>query len=213
AFSGSGAPDGHLHGIPVVREKNGVVAVPPQGKVCGLCGNYDGNIRNDLAKRSGESVADALEFASGWTASESDCPAAARLGSLSDPCGNNRYRAEWAERRCGVIIGPTFQACHSRVDPGPYYDACVRDACACDSSGDSECVCTAVAAYSKACSEAGACVRWRRPQFCPIFCDYYNAPGGCEWHYKSCGADCMKTCRNPSGSCSQLISGLEGTHV
>ncbi|XP_051918378.1 mucin-5AC, partial [Hippocampus zosterae] len=182
-----------------------------RGKVCGLCGNYDGNIRNDLAKRSGESVADAPALASGWTASESDCPAAARLRSLSEPCGNNRYRAAWAERRCGVIVGPTFQACHSRVDPGPYYDACVRDACACDGS-DSERVCTAVAAYSMACSEAGACVQWRRPKFCPIFCDYYNAPGGCEWHYKPCGADCMKTCRNPSGSCSQLISGLEGCY-
>lgn len=43
-----------------------------------------------------------------------------------------------------------------------------------------------------------------------VFCDYYNTPGDCEWHYKSCGADCMKTCRNPSGNCSKQITALEG---
>lgn len=44
-----------------------------------------------------------------------------------------------------------------------------------------------------------------------IFCDYYNVPDGCEWHYKPCGANCMKTCRNPSGNCSSLITAVEGT--
>ncbi|CAB1452927.1 unnamed protein product [Pleuronectes platessa] len=70
----------------------------------------------------------------------------------------------------------------------------------------------AVAAYAKACNEAGACVKWRSPKMCPIFCDYYNAPDGCEWHYRPCGAACMKTCRNPSGNCSNLITALEGCY-
>lgn len=43
-----------------------------------------------------------------------------------------------------------------------------------------------------------------------IFCDYYNNPGDCEWHYKPCGADCMKTCRNPSGNCTKHMTALEG---
>ncbi|XP_061622274.1 mucin-5B-like [Phyllopteryx taeniolatus] len=183
-----------------------------RARVCGLCGNYDGNIRNDLAKRSGDRVTDVLEFGNSWAVSGSGCFDAARPVPVPDPCRANRYRAAWAQMQCSVIIGVTFNTCHLRVDPGPYYDACVRDSCACDSGGDCECLCTAVAAYSKACNEAGACVRWRTPKFCPIFCDYYNTPGGCEWHYKPCGADCMKTCRNPSGSCSQLISGLEGCY-
>ncbi|XP_061669358.1 mucin-2-like [Syngnathoides biaculeatus] len=183
-----------------------------RARVCGLCGNYDGNIRNDLAKRSGDSVTDAREFGNSWAPSGSGCLDAVLPVPPPDPCRANRYRAAWAQRQCSVIIGVTFDACHLQVDPGPYYDACVRDTCACDSGGDCECLCTAVAAYSKACNEAGACVRWRTPKFCPIFCDYYNAPGGCEWHYKACGADCMKTCRNPSGRCSQVIGGLEGCY-
>jgi hypothetical protein len=48
----------------------------------------------------------------------------------------------------------------------PYYEACVRDACGCDTGGDCECLCDAVAAYAKACLDKGVCVDWRTPDFC-----------------------------------------------
>lgn len=60
-----------------------------------------------------------------------------------------------------------------KVDPGPYFDSCVRDSCACDTGGDCECFCTAVAAYAKACSAAGACVNWRTPNLCRKFGHYH----------------------------------------
>ncbi|XP_035538109.1 mucin-5AC-like [Morone saxatilis] len=179
-----------------------------QGQVCGLCGNYDGNSKNDFTTRSQETVADVLEFGNSWKVSSS-CPNAELI---TDPCSSNRYRAAWSQKQCSIITSATFQSCHSQVDPGPYFDSCVRDSCACDTGGDCECLCTAVAAYAKACNEAGACIKWRTPKMCPIFCDYYNAPDGCEWHYKPCGADCMKTCRNPSGNCSNLITAVEGCY-
>lgn len=53
-----------------------------------------------------------------------------------------------------------------QVDPLKYYDACVTDACACDTGGDCECFCTAVASYAQACSEAGTCISWRNPDLC-----------------------------------------------
>uniref|UniRef100_A0A3Q4FZJ8 VWFD domain-containing protein n=3 Tax=Neolamprologus brichardi TaxID=32507 RepID=A0A3Q4FZJ8_NEOBR len=179
-----------------------------QGQVCGLCGNYDGNSKNDFTTRSQEIVADVLQFGNSWKVSSS-CPSAELI---SDPCASNSYRAAWSQKQCSIITSVTFQSCHSKVDPGPYFDSCVRDSCACDTGGDCECLCTAVAAYAKACNEAGTCIAWRTPKFCPIFCDYYNSPGECEWHYKPCGANCMKTCRNPSGNCSSLITNLEGCY-
>ncbi|XP_072321727.1 mucin-5B-like [Eucyclogobius newberryi] len=179
-----------------------------QGNVCGLCGNYDGKSANDFATRSQELVKDVLEFGNSWKAS-STCPNAHQI---SDPCTVHNYRAAWAQKQCSIITSVTFQNCHSQVDPGPYFDSCVRDSCACDTGGDCECLCTAVAAYAKACNEADVCVKWRTPKLCPVFCDYYNAPDGCEWHYKPCGADCMKTCRNPSGNCSSLITAAEGCY-
>ncbi|KAK9952101.1 hypothetical protein ABG768_017959, partial [Culter alburnus] len=52
------------------------------------------------------------------------------------------------------------------VDSGPYYDDCIRDTCACDSGGDCDCFCTAVAAYAAECRKKEICVTWRSPDIC-----------------------------------------------
>ncbi|NWV23502.1 MUC5A protein, partial [Origma solitaria] len=179
-----------------------------KGQVCGLCGNYDGNSVNDFTTRSQSVVENVLEFGNSWKVS-STCPDAS---SIKDPCSTNPYRKSWSEKQCSIINSNVFAACHSQVEPAKYYQACVTDACACDSGGDCDCFCTAVAAYAQACSEVGVCVAWRSPSICPLFCDYYNQQGECEWHYKPCGASCMKTCKNPSGKCLNDLPGLEGCY-
>ncbi|XP_043083626.1 mucin-2 [Puntigrus tetrazona] len=177
-----------------------------KGKVCGLCGNFDGNANNDFMKHNGEVVTDPDDFGNSWKV-KSSCP---DVANVMHPCDANPHRRTWAIKQCRIITSPVFTDCHSLVDSGPYYDACVRDACACDSGGDCDCLCTAVAAYAAECRKRGACVAWRRPDFCPLFCDYYNGPGECEWHYKPCGSTCMKTCKNLPGTCSDQIPPLEG---
>ncbi|XP_009287741.1 PREDICTED: mucin-5AC, partial [Aptenodytes forsteri] len=179
-----------------------------QGHVCGLCGNYDGNGNNDFTTRSQSVVGNVLEFANSWKVSSS-CPNANRT---KDPCTANPYRKAWAQKQCSIITSEVFMKCHSQVEPNEYYQACVDDACACDTGGDCECFCTAVAAYAQACNELDICISWRTPSICPLFCDYYNPQGECEWHYKPCGAPCMKTCNNPSGNCLHELRGLEGCY-
>ncbi|XP_072860947.1 mucin-5B [Chlorocebus sabaeus] len=179
-----------------------------KGRVCGLCGNFDDHAINDFATRSRSVVGDALEFGNSWKLSPS-CPDAL---APKDPCTANPFRKSWAQKQCSILHGPTFAACRSQVDSTKYYEACVNDACACDSGGDCECFCTAVAAYAQACHDAGLCVSWRTPDTCPLFCDFYNPHGGCEWHYQPCGAPCLKTCRNPSGHCLVDLPGLEGCY-
>ncbi|XP_012507383.1 PREDICTED: mucin-5B-like [Propithecus coquereli] len=150
----------------------------------------------------------ALEFGNSWKFSP-NCPDAP---APKDPCTANPYRKSWAQKQCSIINGATFAACRSQVDSTKYYEACVSDACACDSGGDCECFCTAVAAYAQACRDAGLCVSWRTPDVCPLFCDYYNPHGECEWHYQPCGAPCLRTCRNPSGRCLVDLPSLEGCY-
>ncbi|XP_066108498.1 mucin-5AC [Saccopteryx bilineata] len=179
-----------------------------KGKVCGLCGNFDDNAINDFTTRSQSVVGDALEFGNSWKVSPS-CPDAA---APRDPCTANPYRKSWAQKQCSLINSATFEACHAHVEPAKYYEACVNDACACDSGGDCECFCTAVAAYAQACREVGVCVPWRSPEVCPLFCDYYNPHGECEWHYQPCGAPCLRTCRNPRGRCLHDTRSLEGCY-
>ncbi|XP_029438967.1 mucin-5B-like [Rhinatrema bivittatum] len=179
-----------------------------KGKVCGACGNFDGNTVNDFTTRSQSVVEDMFEFVNSWKFSPT-CPDAK---FTKDPCIANPYRKAWAKKKCSLITSNVFASCHSQVDPIKYYDDCVADACACDTGGDCECFCTVVAAYAQASREKGVCVVWRTPEICPQFCDYYNPSGECEWHYKPCGAPCMKTCRNPDGKCPEDLSGLEGCY-
>ncbi|XP_071073994.1 mucin-5B isoform X2 [Dasypus novemcinctus] len=179
-----------------------------KGKVCGLCGNFDDSAANDFTTRSRSVVGDVLEFGNSWKFSPS-CPDAL---APKDPCTANPYRRSWAQKQCSIINSATFAACRAQVDSTKYYEACVSDACACDAGGDCECFCTAVAAYAQACHDVGVCVAWRSPDVCPLFCDYYNPRGGCEWHYQPCGAPCLRTCRNPSGRCLVDLPGLEGCY-
>ncbi|XP_069823962.1 mucin-2-like [Dendropsophus ebraccatus] len=179
-----------------------------KGKLCGMCGNYDGNSINDFTTRNNAIVGNTEEFGNSWKLTPS-CPDAT---FKRDPCSLNPYRVAWAQKQCSVINNEAFFTCHPYVDPFKYYEACVTDSCACNSGGDCECLCTAVAAYAQACGEFGICISWRTPDLCPLFCDYYNEDNGCEWHYKPCGVPCMKTCRNPNGTCNYEIRGLEGCY-
>ncbi|XP_075422774.1 mucin-5AC-like [Ascaphus truei] len=179
-----------------------------KGNVCGLCGNFDGNSNNDFTTRSQCVVEDVTEFRDSWKLSPT-CP---EVLMTKDPCTANPYRKAWATKICNLITSDVFSACHSEVDPDKYYEGCVSDTCACDTGGDCNCYCTAIAAYSQACSEACVCVKWRTPTICPVFCDLYNGDGQCEWHYRPCGASCMKTCKNPSGECLYKLKGLEGCY-
>lgn len=78
-----------------------------------------------------------------------------------------------------------------QVDATKYYEACVSDACACDSGGDCECFCTAVAAYAQACRDVGVCVSWRTPEICR------------EW-----GSGCVSEAWDSVHSADGVLSGI-----
>ncbi|XP_015268438.1 PREDICTED: mucin-2 [Gekko japonicus] len=161
-----------------------------KGKVCGLCGNFDDKANNDFTTRSQVQVNNALDFGNSWKR-DSACP---DVDVDIEPCDQKPHRKSWAEKECGLITSEVFAVCHPKVNPKQFYEACVHDACACDSGGDCECFCTAVAAYAQECIKAEACVFWRTPDICPIFCDYYNPKDICKWHYEPCGREIM-TCK------------------
>ncbi|CAL8327457.1 unnamed protein product [Arctogadus glacialis] len=175
--------------------------------VCGLCGDFNGDVQNDFTTQSQMVVSSPLEFANSWKALSSCLDAEAS----ADSCVLQPHRHNWAQMQCGIIKSVTFRDCHKKVNPIPFYENCVKDSCACDSGGDCECFCTAVAAYAQACNEVSVCVAWRTPEICPVFCDYYNEGELCEWHYKPCHEPCYETCRNPHG-CNNSIPNLEGCY-
>nr|XP_042093760.1 mucin-2 [Ovis aries] len=180
-----------------------------EGAVCGLCGNFDQRSKNDFTTRDSMVVDSELDFGNSWKEA-STCP---DVRTTPDPCTANLHRRSWSEKQCSIIKSRVFGLCHSKVDPMPFYEACVQDSCSCDTGGDCECFCSAVASYAQQCTKEGACVFWRTPDLCPIFCDYYNPPGECEWHYEPCGNRSFETCRTVNGIHSNIsVSYLEGCY-
>uniref|UniRef100_A0A7N5K8R7 VWFD domain-containing protein n=1 Tax=Ailuropoda melanoleuca TaxID=9646 RepID=A0A7N5K8R7_AILME len=178
-----------------------------KGTVCGLCGNFDHRSSNDFTTRDHMVVDSELDFGNSWK----EAPTCPDVSVTPDPCARNPHRLSWAEKQCSLIKSSVFGVCHSKVDPKPFYEACVHDSCSCDTGGDCECFCSAVASYAQACTKEGACVFWRTPDLCPIFCDYYNPPDECEWHYEPCGNRTFETCRTINGIHSNIsVSYLEG---
>ncbi|XP_038661963.1 mucin-6-like [Scyliorhinus canicula] len=162
--------------------------------VCGLCGNYNGNVDDEYITQNKYLVSNVLDFANSWK----EDPTCRDVTEVVFPCHKNPYRLARAEKMCAIINSKTFESCHKLVYRMPYYDNCVRDACGCELVGDCECLCDAVSVYAKTCIDAGVCIDWRTPDFCPVYCDYFNthkkdsAMDGSfwnaknRWHYQPC---------------------------
>ncbi|XP_065807716.1 mucin-6-like [Labrus bergylta] len=208
-YHGNGTQEGFLYSIHTVGLYI-IISVPSKGitliwdkhtritvelsaywknKVCGLCGNFDSNEMNDLQIIGSEVMSSPLAFGNSWKAAAPPC---SDVTTEIFPCERNSYCAAWAERRCMIITGNIFKDCHYKVDPLPYFHACVQESCSCEFEGKFLGFCTAVAAYAEACSDQDVCVNWRTPDLCPVYCDYYNEKGQCSWHYEACGQ--MLTC-------------------
>uniref|UniRef100_A0A669BBI9 VWFD domain-containing protein n=1 Tax=Oreochromis niloticus TaxID=8128 RepID=A0A669BBI9_ORENI len=155
-----------------------------RNRVCGLCGNFDSNELNDLQISGSAVVSSPMAFGNSWKAATPPCT---DVTTEIFPCERNSYCSAWAQRRCMILKGGTFKDCHFKVDPEPYYHACVQESCSCEFEGKFLGFCTAVAAYAEACSDQDVCIDWRTPDMCPVYCDYYNEKGQCSWHYEACG--------------------------
>ncbi|XP_060104212.1 SCO-spondin-like [Heteronotia binoei] len=175
-----------------------------QGRVAGLCGNFDGDTENDFTSRQGIVEPTADLFGNSWRVSLL-CPEV-NSEDFEHPCTVNSHRLTWARKRCGILLQDLFAPCREELPCQQFYEWCVFDACGCDSGGDCECLCTAIATYAEECSKRGVSVRWRSQELCPMQCDH-----GLE--YDPCGPACPPSCENfglePPEHC-QSIACTEG---
>uniref|UniRef100_A0A3B4Y3U2 von Willebrand factor n=1 Tax=Seriola lalandi dorsalis TaxID=1841481 RepID=A0A3B4Y3U2_SERLL len=185
-----------------------------RGRVCGLCGNFDGNVNNDLMSSNNQLEVDSSHFGNSWKV----VPSCADVTEIPAPCSDNIAKLITVEQSCRVITGPLFRECNSQVDAEPYVDMCVEAACSCPSVGDCACFCDVIAAYAQACSERGVHISWRSNDLCPISCEELNprSPGVgeelCQWRYNTCGPACPVTCQHPDPlHCS--LTCVEGCHA
>ncbi|XP_024909406.1 otogelin isoform X2 [Cynoglossus semilaevis] len=140
-----------------------------QGKLSGLCGNFDMKTVNEMRTPDNIDSPTSQEFGSSWTAAE-----CVNSADIRHPCSLSPLREPFAKRQCAVLLSEVFQACHLVVDVTWFYMNCLSDTCACSRGGDCECFCTSVAAYAQRCCHQGVPVDWRSPSLCPYDCEYYN---------------------------------------
>lgn len=140
-------------------------------KVCGLCGNFNGNNKDDFQMSNNKLATNVNDFGGSWKVTipnvvcENGCE-----GNNCPNCDPAQKAVFSKSTYCGVLTEPKgpFAGCHSKLSPQPYFDDCVFDLCA--SNGDGDVLCDSVAAYAYNCHLAGMDVNsWRTPSFCRKF--------------------------------------------
>ncbi|XP_035275409.1 otogelin [Anguilla anguilla] len=140
-----------------------------QGKLSGLCGNFDMKTVNEMRTPENMDSATSQEFGNSWTAAE-----CINSPDIRHPCSLSPLREPFAKRQCGILLSEVFEICHPVVDVTWFYMNCLMDTCSCSRGGDCECFCTSVSAYAHRCCQEGVAVDWRSPAVCPYDCEFYN---------------------------------------
>ncbi|NIG61135.1 IgGFc-binding protein [Pontoporia blainvillei] len=162
-------------------------------QLCGLCGNYNGDPKDDFQKPNGSQAGSSHEFGSSWEEAVpgSPCLPTCKPGESCDTeleCKPELQEKYEQQQFCGLLTSPTgpLAACHKLVDPqGPLKD-CVFDLCV--GGGNESILCSNVHAYVSACQAAGGHVEpWRTESFCPMQCPPNS-------HYELCADTCSLGC-------------------
>ncbi|XP_038054990.1 uncharacterized protein LOC119727201 [Patiria miniata] len=169
-------------------------------RLCGLCGNFNGNKADDTLTKQQLPSRTNLELIHSWKVNGYEhcvLPAVVpeslslprRLVGRLPACAGLTYRS-WREVRakCDVLKQATFAECREVVDPRSFYELCQQDACSC--GGNEPCYCEAIAAYAQECRRNGIIVReWRNSTICGMDCPETMI-------FDDCGPPCLETCYN-----------------
>ncbi|KAJ8402412.1 hypothetical protein AAFF_G00369010 [Aldrovandia affinis] len=176
-----------------------------KGLTLGLCGTFNGNLRDDFLSPSGMIEGTPQLHANAWKVS-SACVSPVNV-PIIDPCEMNQQNVFYASV-CDIITEDLFAPCHSYVSPSVYQQQCRFQACRCGSP----CLCTALAHYAYVCGKHGAVINFRAyVSECGVVC-----LGGMM--FQPCTSTCGRTCRSLSSKevcndddCAEGCSCVEGS--
>ncbi|KAK6488295.1 otogelin-like protein [Huso huso] len=158
-----------------------------EGGIVGLCGTFNGNLRDDFLSPSGMIEGTPQLHANAWKVSAA-CTSPVNI-PIIDPCEMNQQNVFYASQ-CDIINEGLFSPCHSYVSPSVYFQQCRYQACKCGSN----CLCTALAHYAYICAKHKVFVNFRaHVSECGMVC-----LGGMMYH--SCTSTCGKTCLSLSNN-------------
>ncbi|NWW84807.1 FCGBP protein, partial [Rhynochetos jubatus] len=151
----------------------------------GLCGNFNGDISDDITTPQ--------ELGAAWGTLTSSCT----HGSPPPVCPSA------SPGSCGLLTearGP-FAGCHGVVAPQEHVASCMQEQC---SQLGAAAVCGSLQAYAAACQAAGGQLQeWRAAANCPLSCPPNS-------HYELCTRTCDHTCASISASTTCTDRCFEG---
>ncbi|XP_037649588.1 IgGFc-binding protein-like [Sebastes umbrosus] len=181
------------------------VTVPEdyKDKTCGLCGSFNDIVTDKFELPDGNITKDIQTFGAAW---KTGMPGVVcEDGCSGDQCPKcNSTLKKIFEEDCKSITKSTgsFAACHSSLNPEPYYRDCVYDVCM--SQGDRSVLCNSISAYIADCQTIGVKIdNWRTPDFCPIKCPENS-------HYQICSETCGSPCPGLTNTISCPATCAEG---
>eukprot|EP00095_Tigriopus_kingsejongensis_P012565 maker-scaffold257_size234952-snap-gene-1.18 protein:Tk12565 transcript:maker-scaffold257_size234952-snap-gene-1.18-mRNA-1 annotation:"bmp-binding endothelial regulator protein" len=145
------------------------LTVPPQyqNKLCGLCGNFNGNSSDDFHGRRGQKYTEGQRFGDSWRVGglkacsvlPKDMP-----HSYEPQCTQSWEKRIQSDRNCNALTSSLFQTCAQTVDIKYFHNACKLDMCECP--GDT-CHCEVLTAYARECERSGILIHnWRAATGC-----------------------------------------------
>ncbi|XP_026999588.2 IgGFc-binding protein [Tachysurus fulvidraco] len=176
-----------------------VVKIPVSfaGRMCGMCGNFNGIKGDDLTTPSGSEASSITQLGKSWRV-----PGAVGEAYCTDDCVGQCESCQgelWIERLAAesfchlatMLTDGPFRDCNSLIDPKVFYENCLMDFCM--GKGFKNFLCKTAQIYADACQRAGVHVHdWRHIIGCPTPTCPANS------HYESCA--CPATCENPTPS-------------
>ncbi|XP_063975011.1 hemocytin [Diachasmimorpha longicaudata] len=172
----------------VFNEDSICIGVSPRlkGRIDGLCGYFDGNMRNDKQRPDGVQAKTTPIFGDSWVMDGTpEC----------DTQGCSREMYAQAKEICSTINDKTFRSCGNVGNMKSFFTKCVESTCMCINSNmtTEECRCHSLASFVTDCQAADESIdltSWRDIYNCPIHCP---AP----LVYKDCFRNkCEASCEN-----------------
>ncbi|KAM4820738.1 zonadhesin [Thomomys bottae] len=171
-------------------------------KLCGVCGNFNGQAEDDLMMPNNELIENGHDFMNSWRNHDLDpmCQSVeeevtqvevqettngkcqpADLGKIRQACQEALQTPAWAE-------------CATRVDIKPYILGCIDKLCEFGglARGLIHTLCETLQGFETACRNEGLKTPiWRNSSFCPLECPEYS-------RYSNCLPSCSPSCQEPN---------------
>ena len=133
-----------------------------QGKLCGLCGNYNNDRSDDFMLPDGSVTSSVNEFGSSWLYSNTSSTCGV---PISSPTCTGSVMVE-AEARCSELMKGIFKVCNSVIDPTGFINGCKLDYCSCSEDEREDYYCNSLSTYAATCLSVGIIIPNWRDSFC-----------------------------------------------